>query len=244
MPFEPAESYHFNVHVGLDVGGHRNDTVVACLGYGFASLNAPLSFFVHRIPIAVGKAEPIPTDSLYAGLSQLFDQARVEVTEAGAAFDLSSVLFMRDGAMLGDGDEWNEYDALSRLYAKLLADGRVPDQSRWAVAEIHKRAEEWRLFDKTDGTFWNPLVGRCIHAFQRPNEGLLATTGRPYLTQGTAQVLKVVAHPLIGKSTIAEIIRDVAWESDMGLTRPDMGRSLPWVLHVADACAASDGQGL
>jgi hypothetical protein len=243
MPFEPAEPYHFNVHVGLDVGGQRNDTVIACLGHGFARSDAALSFFVHRIPVAVGKAEPIPTDSLYAGLLQLFDQARAELDGAGAAFDLSSVLFMRDGAMLGAGDDWNEYDALNRLHAKLSADGRVPGQARWAVAEIHKRAEEWRLFDKTDGVFRNPLVGRCIHAFQRPSEGLLATTGRPYLTQGTAQALKVVVHPLVGESTFAEIVRDVAWESDMGLTRPDMGRSLPWVLHVADACALQTARG-
>lgn len=243
MPFEPAEPYHFNVHVGLDVGGHRNDTVVACLGCGFAGRNVPLSFFVHRIPIAVGKAEPIPTDSLYAGLLQLFDQVRVELEETGGALDLSSVLFMRDGAMLGNGDAWNEYDALHRLHATLQAQGRVPGLSRWAVAEIHKRAGEWRIFERTDGAVRNPLVGRCIYGFQNPNEGLLATTGRPYLTQGTAQVLKIVAHPLVGESSFAEAVRDVAWESDMGLTRPDMGRSLPWVLHVADACALQSAKG-
>ena len=243
MPFEPAERFHFNVHIGLDVGGHRNDTVVACLGHGFAHPDTPLSFFMHQIAVPVGKAEPIPTLALYHGLLELIEHVRTEAAEQELDIDLDSVLFIRDGAMLGAGDAWHERDALRMLFQKLQNDEVVNDKARWAVAELQKRAEQWRLADETNGEIDNPLVGRCIYNFQRPNEGLLATTGRPYLTQGTAQVLKVSTTSIAGRCTFAEIVRDVAWEADLGLTRPDMGRSFPWVLHGADAGALHASRG-
>lgn len=243
IPFEPAEAFHFNVHVGLDVGGRRNDTVVACLGYGFGVANQALTFFTQQIHVEKGKAEPIPTDSLLNGLLQLFEHVHAEAKNAGVALDYDSVLFIRDGAMLGTGDDWNERDALKRLRERLVSNGLASSASRWAVAEIHKRAEEWRLFDKSGSAVKNPLVGRCAYDFQRPNEGLLTTTGRPYLFQGTAQVLKVVASSISGNCTFQEIIQDVSWEADMGFTRPDMGRGLPWVLHGADSGALHASKG-
>lgn len=243
IPFEPAEPFHFNVHVGLDVGGRRNDTVVACMGYGFGEAKQALTFFTQQIHVEKGKAEPIPTDSLFAGLLQLFEHANSEAKAAGLELDYESVLFIRDGAMLGAGDDWNERDALTRLRAKLVSEGFASNSARWGVAEIHKRAEEWRMFDRLGNTVKNPLVGRCIYDFQRPNEGLLTTTGRPYLFHGTAQVLKVATSSIAGKCDFQEIIQDVAWESDLGFTRPDMGRGLPWVLHGADSGALHASRG-
>jgi hypothetical protein len=243
IPFEPAEPFHFNVHVGLDVGGRRNDTVVACMGYGFGNPKQELTFFTQQIHVEKGKAEPIPTDSLFSGLLQLFEHAHTEANATGLELDYESVLFIRDGAMLGAGDYWNEHDALNRLRTKLISGELASDASRWGVAEIHKRAEEWRLFDKADNAVKNPLVGRCIYDFQRPNEGLLTTTGRPYLSHGTAQVLKVATSSIAGECTFQEIIQDVAWEADMGFTRPDMGRGLPWVLHGADSGALHASRG-
>jgi hypothetical protein len=243
IPFEPAEPFHFNVHVGLDVGGRRNDTVVACLGYGFGAADQGLTFFTQQIHVEKGKAEPIPTDSLLTGLLQLFEHVYAEAKNVGVALDFDSVLCIRDGAMLGAGDEWNEREALTKLRERLVSDGLATSAARWAVAEIHKRAEEWRLFDKAVDAIRNPLVGRCIYDFQRPNEGLLTTTGRPYLFQGTAQVLKVVTSSISGNCTFQEIIQDVSWEADMGFTRPDMGRGLPWVLHGADCGALHASKG-
>ena len=243
IPFEPAEPFHFNVHVGLDVGGRRNDMVVACLGHGFGDPSQGLSFFTQQIPVERGRSEPIPTDSLFTGLLQMFEQAHAEAQTAGLAFDYESVLFIRDGAMLGAGDAWNELDALKQLRGKLISKALASGSSRWGVAEIHKRAEEWRLFDKFDNAVKNPLVGRCIYDFQRQNEGLLTTTGRPYLSHGTAQVLKVATSSIAGRCGFQEMIQDVAWEADMGFTRPDMGRGLPWVLHGADSGALHASKG-
>ena len=39
------------------------------------------------------------------------------------------------------------------------------------------------------------------------------------------------------KADRSEVIRDLLWEADMCFTKPDVGLSLPWVLHVADAGA-------
>jgi len=32
-------------------------------------------------------------------------------------------------------------------------------------------------------------------------------------------------------------VQDLVWEADMCFTKPDIGMSLPWVLHVADSGA-------
>lgn len=237
IPFEPAERFNFNVHVGIDVGGRNNDRVVACIGHGFGSLEQPITVHTQEIPVDVGQAEPIPTQSLRAGLRRMFDAVLTEAAEAGSRIDLETVLFLRDGALLGKGKRWNELDALRELHQELLDADLISPSSCWAVAEIHKRAEFWRLYDREDGMIMNPLVGRCLIGFGRENEALLCTTGRPYLTQGTAQPLKVVTTAIHGSPTVEEIIRDVAWESDMGFSKPDMGRGLPWVLHVADVGA-------
>jgi len=33
------------------------------------------------------------------------------------------------------------------------------------------------------------------------------------------------------------VVRDLVWEADMCFTKPDIGMSLPWVLHVSDVGA-------
>ena len=172
-----------------------------------------LTFFTQQIHVEKGKAEPIPTDSLYSGLLQLFEHVHAEANAVGVKLDYESVLFIRDGAMLGEGDDWNERDALERLRTKLISGGNASAASRWAVAEIHKRAEEWRLFDSSGDAVKNPLVGRGIYGFQRPNEGLLTTTGRPYLFHGTAQVLKVATSSIAEECTFQEIIQDISGEA-------------------------------
>ena len=108
----------------------------------------------------------------------------------------------------------------------------------WTAVEIHKRAENLRLFRRTNELIaGNPLAGQCVLGFSRPDEALVCTTGEPYLTQGTASPLIVRKVDLIGTATMESVLEDTVWESDMGYTKPDMARGLPWVLHVADTGA-------
>lgn len=233
LPFVSGEPFHYNVHVGLDVGGRNNDTAVAAIACGLADPDQGIAFRVQKIPIDVGQAEPIPTKSLLGGLRRLFEYVR---TELEGDVDFESVLFIRDGAMLGRGDEWNERDAIVRLHAEFLGKGLVSGKSLWSVAEVHKRAEYWRIYSN-GVTPKNPLVGYCLMNFGRPNQALVCTTGRPYLTQGTAKPVKVCVCDIAGKAVLENVIQDFVWEADMGFTKPDMGRGLPWILHVADAGA-------
>jgi len=83
----------------------------------------------------------------------------------------------------------------------------------------------------------NPLVGQCIFPFDDFATGLICTTGEPYLSQGTAGPLKINIIDVSGKSNRQQVVQDLVWEADMCFTKPDIGMSLPWVLHVADAGA-------
>ena len=95
----PADAFHYNTHVGLDVGGRHNNRVMACLGHGFANPNQGLVFRPEEIPLDTRKAEPIPTTYLYIGLLRLFEMVRAEVMAANHLCNFERTLFFRDGPL-------------------------------------------------------------------------------------------------------------------------------------------------
>jgi hypothetical protein len=159
-----------------------------------------------------------------------------ELNEAGIEPDFEYSLFIRDGALLGDGNRWNEKDALHQLHAELLSRKWVSENSVWPAVEILKDAEGLRLL-RNDGGIINPLVGRCVFPFDDENKALICTTGEPYLSQGTASPIIVRIVDIYGRSSRSEIIRDIVWGADMAFTKPDTGMKLPWALHAANTGA-------
>ena len=236
IPFAPAESFSYNVHFGLDVGGRHNNRVMSCLGYGFSDPTKGLIFRPEEIPVDVQKAEPIPTGSLYKGLLRSVQEIHRDLRETGVVPDFEKVLFFRDGMLLGDGDNWNEIDAIRRLHNELRRLNWISDAAIWTAVEIMKNAEDWRIL-RSDNGIDNPLVGSCFFPFEDEHSGIVCTTGVPYLTQGTASPTKFLIRDIHGRSSREEVVKDLVWEADMCFTKPDTGMSLPWVLHVADTGA-------
>lgn len=238
VPFAPAQNSYFNVQVGLDVGGRHNTDVMACLGYGFSNPAEGLLFLPEQIPIGVQQREPIPTEYLYNGLLDIFSKVYAERQHLSLPTDFERVAFYRDGKFFGHEDDWNELDALKRLHAKLLERNWITRNASWLGLgiEIMKAAEGWRVFSSNRGIA-NPLVGFWTRPFEDDNTGLICTTGRPYLPQGTAAPLKVRLCPISGHVSWETVAREVLWQADLGFTKPDIGIALPWVLHVADTGA-------
>jgi hypothetical protein len=236
IPFAPRDAFNYNVHIGLDVGGRHNNHAMACLGYGFSRPEDGLLFRPEEIPIDVQKAEPIPTDCLARGLLQLIEHVHSELEALHVRPDLERLLLFRDGRLMGDGDEWNEVDAIRGVLSQVRERGWVSDRAIWTAVEVMKSAEEWRIMSGSDGVS-NPIVGQCIFPFDDQSTGLVCTTGAPYLPQGTACPLKIKIIDIAGKADSRQVVRDLVWEADMCFTKPDIGMSLPWVLHVSDAGA-------
>ena len=146
--FAPLDAFNYNVHIGLDVGGRHNNHAMACLGYGFSSPKEGLFFRPEEIPIDVQKAEPIPTECLTRGLLQLIEQVHSELVALGVTPDLERLLLFRDGKLMGDGDDWNEIDAIRRSFQSIARarlgqrasrmDGRGSHEERRGVA-AHER---------------------------------------------------------------------------------------------------------
>jgi len=237
FPFAPACAYNYNVQVGLDVGGVHNTHAMSCVGYGFGNPGSLLLFRPDEIPIEFQKKEPIPTDSLFRGLASQFDLIVAELRLNGHKPNFDTLILYRDGKLLGDGDEWNELEALQRLHEHYLKCGLISRESVWTAVEIMKGAEGWRAMRSTAGVVRNPLVGDCIFPFEDEETGLVCTTGAPYLTQGTACPLLIKVNNIFGQSDRKKVVRDLIWQADLCFTKPDMGMSLPWVLNVADAGA-------
>jgi hypothetical protein len=236
FPFVPAQPFHYNVHVGLDVGGVHDTSAVACIGYGFRRPLELLLFRPEEIPIQVEQKEPIPTDCLYRGLLTLFETVEAELTACGLTPDFDTVLFYRDGLLLGGGDAWNERGALERLHAELRHRKWVSATTTWTALEIMKGGEGWRVLRNHGGVI-NPLVGKCLFPFEDERMALVCTTGAPYLPQGTARPPKVHIVDISGEANRGRVLTDLVWECDMCFSKPDMGMSLPWVLNVADTGA-------
>lgn len=236
IPFAPAEEFNYNVHFGLDVGGTHNTDVVSCIGYGFKSPLKRLIFRPDKIPVKVGKAEPIPSNSLYVGLIEQIEKVYSFLKENGQEPDFEKVLFFRDGQLLGDGDRWNERDALIQLHDEMFKRGWITTNAVWTVAEVMKYAEGWRMFRNVEGAA-NALVGDCSFPFEDENQAILCTTGEPFRLQGTAAPLLIRISHLCGQASVEEPLRDLVWSADLGFTKPDMGLRLPWVLNVADTGA-------
>jgi hypothetical protein len=233
FPFAPASPFHYNVQVGLDVGGVHNTAAMACVGYGFRRPWDGLLFLPDEIPIDVQKKEPIPTGCLFSGLLRLFELVQSQIVSEGSRPDYEKAAFYLDGKLLGAGDEWNKLHALRRLHEELANRQWVTRESVWTVVEVLKPAEGWRVFRNAAG-IENPVVGGCIFPYEDEQAALVCTTGAPYLTQGTAQPLMVRVSDVFGRSERDEALQDLFWQCDMCFTKPDIGLSLPWVLHVAD----------
>lgn len=236
IPFAPADAFNYNVHFGLDVGGTHNTDVVSCIGYGFGAPQEGLFFRPDKIPVTIAKSEPIPTGSLYVGLLEQIESVHSKLKENGRNPDFEKVLFFRDGQLQGDGDLWNERDALLSLHAELLKREWISEKSVWTVVEIMKYAEGWRVFGNDSGVS-NALVGECYFPFEDENKAIICTTGNPYRMQGTAAPLLAKVSHLSGTAPAEKAYRDLVWSADLGFTKPDMGLRLPWVLYVADTGA-------
>jgi hypothetical protein len=207
-------------------------------GLWISATEKALLFVPEEIPIAVQKKEPIPTDSLFVGLLALFERTHSELIEADLIPDWDTVLFYRDGPLQGDGDAWNELDALTRLYEELRKRSWVNAESVWTVVEILKNAENWRVLRRSSTSeATNALVGQCVFPFEDSSAAIVCTTGSPYLTQGTSLPLLVRITDISGRAQREKVMRDFIWQGDLCFTKPDMGMRLPWVLHVADTGA-------
>ena len=237
IPFAPAEPFHYNVHLGIDVGGVHNNRVMVCAGYGFAQPSEGLIFLLKEVNIQTQKAEPIPDRDFYRGLFSLLDELYQGLINAGIEKpDFNSVLFFRDGRLGGQGDHWNEKDTLDKLCKELQSRKWIDNGALWTALEISKRAAFWRVLRRSNNnTIENPTVGRCVFPFTDKNTAIVCTTGEPYLSrQGTASPLLVRVHNIHGTANPKDALRDLFWETDMCFSKIDIGTKLPWVLHVAN----------
>ena len=236
VPFAPSEPFHYNVHLGIDVGGVHNNRVMVCAGYGFAQPSEGFTFLLREVNVQTQKAEPIPDRDFYNGLLSLLDELYHNLVGAGIEKpDFSRVLFFRDGKLGGQGEHWNEKDTLDKLHKELRNRGWICDDALWTALEISKTASRWRVFLRSNNKIENPTVGRCFFPFADRNAAIMCTTGEPYLShQGTASPLRIHVHNICGTANPKDALRDLFWETDMCFSKIDTGTKLPWVLHVAN----------
>jgi hypothetical protein len=77
LPFLPVDPFHYNVQVGWDVGGERNDSAVSCLGYGFRAPSEGLIFLWLGVGLQyLSMSDLISSDLLLAAPVSAIDRSR------------------------------------------------------------------------------------------------------------------------------------------------------------------------
>jgi len=76
------------------------------------------------------------------------------------------------------------------------------------------------------------------------NTAVLATTGRPTLSQGTAKPLLIELETIKGSFDVAKIIRDVFYLSELNWGSPLLSIKLPITIKYADAISSLISKGI
>lgn len=237
LPYVPSESFNYNVHVAIATGPAGLERPYVCVGHGFAQLGDNpdgFSMVARELRARANERRPIPTHSLYAGLLDVIEQLHDDLSDFGWPLDLERVLFVRGGGFLASDAQWNELEAIRQLRNELVGRNWASASSCWTSAEVHRRAGDWRLFSTVGESVTNPLPGECLQVSSNPNEALLVTTGRPDLTSVVSPLLRVRIEGISGATDVQDAVRDIYWQSALGVKAANGGHRMPWVLQVAE----------
>lgn len=159
------------------------------------------------------------------------DQVQTEVTKI-LTQDLrdlgiapQSVVIHRDGRLLIP-----ERQGLEDARRSLIRVGIVPPSFQFVVAEVHKSSTYRPRFFRVADYVGNPQMG--IWRQVSSAEAILATTGHPLLSQGTARPLhlKVVMETM----PIGQVVSDFYGLSHLGFTAPAACHRLAITMALAD----------
>ena len=206
-----AGTLKHDIHVGIDV---YKGTAVFTFLYRDADL---ISFAVKKSNraelLSRQMVEEVLTEYLAADLRLLGMQA-------------CSIVIFRDGRLYEP-----ESQGIKASLRILQERGSLASNCKYGMVEVHKRSSmRARVYRRSHGLFENPQMGTAILLGQ--SDAVLATTGAPMLTRGTA-------HPICleladGDLPISDIAQDAYSLSHLAYTAPDKCHRLMFPLGLSD----------
>ena len=222
VPWGLATPLHYDAHLAIDVGWDKRYFAVSLL----ISRSEPMrpSFILNTFVEVKSdtKRETINKVILKDAILKLFQQVKRD------SFDpLRSILVLRDGRQYGD-----ELKSVALATKELIKDGLLEKDARIDTVDFHKRSvKRIRMWFRTrEGQIRNVREGKaCIIDAKT---AVLANTGVVTLSQGTAELVMLVAHQ--ASVNISDIAQDVHLATHLNWSNPSKAQRLPIELKRTD----------
>jgi hypothetical protein len=214
-PWVLADALHYDLYIGIDV---LNTTA----GFSFLGVGGELLQFR---PFTSGDQEKLSASEIAEVLLNNLPRFIERLREKTGRLPRHMIIH-RDGRSYD-----TELEGYQHVIGELQSNRLLLSDARCGIVEIHKsNSESLRMFNWYQARAGNPKVGR-YHVFNK-DWGLVATTGYPVLTQGTAAPLS--AHIAYGNLEIEKVLQDIFNLSMLSWTKPDGVQSTPITIKIID----------
>lgn len=146
-----------------------------------------------------------------------------------------SVVVHRDGEITRQ-----EMMAFQDALDELSNDGLI-DEGTGAFAVDLKKSNPYRIYEREDG-LKDGFIGSYFLLDE--DRAVLNTTGRPVLTQGTANSLLIEVKRLQGEANIKDTVRDIFYLSELNWGSPKRDVKLPITVRFAEKTAYQASLGI
>ena len=221
VPWRLATPLHYDAQLAIDVGRDKRYFALSLL-ISRSELMQPafrLNTLVKIKPDA--KHETINEVVLKDAILELFQQVKRD------SFDsLRSMLILRDGRQYG-----RELESVALATRELIKDGLLKEDVRIATVDFHKRSvKRIRMWWTQQGQTANVREGTaCIIDAKTV---VLANTGVATLSQGTVELVMLVAHQ--DNVNISDMVQDVHSATHLNWSNPRIAQRLPIELKRTD----------
>jgi hypothetical protein len=138
----------------------------------------------------------------------------------------NAIVLHRDGRSF-----YEEHEGFNQAIQKLIREGIIGKETRTSIVDIHKTSlRPLRMVEKNGNKLENPVIGSPF--ILNDNEGMILTTGKPFLTQGTAQPLDI--NIPVGDIKIEPILEDIFSLSQLIWSAPNKCSRIPITIKLAD----------
>jgi hypothetical protein len=210
-PWMLKDALNCDVHIGVDVLNN-------CAGFTFYYNNPKLCYFYLSPSM---QTEKLPSKQMK---NVIYNRLKNDLSKHN--IEPNAIVLHRDGRSF-----YEEHMGFKQAIKKLVSEGIIKKDTHTSIVDIHKTSlRPLRIVEDNKDKFENPTVGSYF--VLNENEGMVLTTGKPFLTQGTAQPLDINIHT--GDIKIEPILEDIFSLSQLIWSAPDKCSRVPITIKLAD----------
>lgn len=205
------DALNCDVHIGVDVLNN-------CAGFTFY-YSGPRQCYFHL-------SKSMQTEKLPAKQIKKVIYERLKNDLQKFKLEPNAIVLHRDGRSF-----YEEHEGFKQAIERLVNEGIIGKDTRTSIVDIHKTSlRPLRMVEKNNNKLENPIIGSYF--ILNDNEGMILTTGRPFLTQGTSKPLDI--NIALGDIKIEPIMEDIFSLSQLIWSAPNKCSRIPITIKLAD----------